>query len=255
MAEYEIEVVSPDFPRIVDAAALPEVLIIGEPAHISKYPLGPNPVDHAAPDVTVCSALTALHSRPFAQVQELAEFGHLSAGSPREELWGDVFGPLAQCVNNVAILDRFLFKDVKAGVPGAVVWLLDRINEYALPNTTVTLYGGLQDQYSSALPHSSAEALLAIRQLWTPGAPNKISRLVVAGAEWPPNSLPHDRHIRFGRVGAINLPGGFERLNAVTIWDSNGVNWDFRTQLNRLDRLEADERKARTASSISDWPY
>lgn len=191
----------------------------------------------------VASADAAADCHHFTQLQELAEQVIFPKGTPRDTIWTTVLEPMWRASKHATLIDRYLFKNLWQKRPNDhLSWLLDRMA--TTPGNTakhVTLIG-LDLAGDSWSPF---ETLDALAQACSGSAIGSIDLHLVP--EWVPHParpMAHDRHIRFN-CGAIKLPGGFDRLGSRTVWDEDGLGWQFISDAQSVRQLQEAELRSK----------
>ena len=166
--------------------------------------------------------------------------GVLLKGTDRDEMWDQIFRPLAVASRRITIVDRYLSKALQSSAAGVaegraprrshVTWLLDRIHTGGDPERTVkvSIVTGV-DQKDS--PDDSAGLESAFTAAWSPTGEGRIKTVELVAGYWPrpagsapdqrgrrqaPQAdvqLPHDRHISFDVACAIEIPAGIDRFH------------------------------------------
>ena len=202
------------------------------------------------PDIATTG--TAPYSPALARAKDLRSRGVAPHGSSREEFWAQVLQPLASEARTATVLDRYLPQacwDIQTRQRWArawrnehITWLLEHLDVAMAPNAEVRLIASRLDREPMV---RADEVAAAIRNQWEPAATGRIERVTLTLATPPrPSAFPHDRHIRFSTAGAIEIPAGFDRLREPTIWDADGMKWNYRCHPQPLRDLQAVEVRA-----------
>lgn len=203
-----------------------------------------------APDVAVSA--TAGATPAMLRIRSLTDQPIAPHGSARESFWRDVLDPLATDARSAKLLDRFLFKaacDLSARKPSTrdwlgehLVWLLRHLDKVMAPGAEVWLVGAWNSEYPTVDGDAAAQIL---QRLWKPPRDGRL-RAVYAVLARPVGGemFPHNRHVRFNTGGAIGLPAGFDRLRAASIWDPDGMEWNYVWRPEHLDALHQAEDRA-----------
>lgn len=200
------------------------------------------------------AAAAAFPSCPrLARFRDLMDVGLVSPGSQREMFWRDVIEPLSRCSSAVSVVDGYLFGRLwdDRRNPDHVVWLLEHLDDVVIDQATVTLFSRKGDG-------SSANAIGdRILRKWVRSSERRISSLRIVlvpdrvwmnGRPGQRGPMPHDRHIRFNVGGAIGISAGLDRLSNPTIWDPNGMKWDFKWDPRALEPLSLAEGRCSHAA-------
>jgi len=185
----------------------------------------------------------------------LADRGMYRPGVSRDVLFDEVLRPVAAWSTEVLIADRYLFNQLewraarRSRAPAeAVVWLLDKFAQHALPGAVVTLLGGVGE---AGQPQNATAAADLVRREWSPSR-KRVAEVRVRAAHWPSFSfkdqLAHDRHIAFGCDVAIKFIEGLDRLREPDLWDPNGTWWTYAWTPQAIAAIrDAEDRMTRAA--------
>lgn len=184
----------------------------------------------------IATPITVSEGKIIRSLEALSRDGKLKYGEGREVFWSTVLAPLAECTRNIVITDRFVFErmwdDADANhnrqAPEHVCWLLDRLDSTLLPQATVKIVG--QSRRKDSPTHkrrwTTQETVDMIRKNWTRAEFQRIERVEIVQAE-PYGERPHDRHIRFGDVGLIDINAGVDMLSMPTVMKKQGMKWSY----------------------------
>lgn len=185
----------------------------------------------------IATPITVSEGRVMRSLEGLARDGRLKFGESREVFWRTVLAPLAECSRNVVITDRFVFERMWDDAdearcrnePEHISWLLERLDATLVPRATVKIVGQgrRQDSWGSNKKRwSTGDTADLIRQHWQRSVPGRIEKLEIVLAE-PRRERPHDRHIRFGDIGAIDINAGLDRLCEPSVEQKEGMKWSY----------------------------
>ena len=206
----------------------------------------------------LATASVAAHCRTLTRIRNLAEVGHTSAGTSRDEFWRFVLEPIARTSRQVTIFDRYLLGGLiwhhdnlprsRSWDPDTVIWLLEKLDRTMAGNSIVRLLTG--DVRDQGLAHAD-DAAAMIRSLWPPRASGRISEVQVTVASWrrPGVSLPHDRHIRFDVGVGVKMHSGWDRLGRKTVRDVDGIGWQYLWRAAAVQSLRAAEGRVLSDSA------
>ena len=201
------------------------------------------------------------HTLPMARQRTLALSGCHPFGTPRDDVWNEIFDPLAKRSKHIVVTDAYLFKEVARRAAGRrgygasvehLSWLLTKIASRGRPGTRVTLVAthSIPDGQSSVVPGDAAQVADMLQTQWTslPGAIVELS-IVLAPFRGSQLSFPHNRHIRFDMLG-FNLSEGLDRLRDTNVRDPDGFNWEYKFDTQSIDALKAREQRVRNERSV-----
>lgn len=185
----------------------------------------------------------------LASLRDLAATGHVSHGSDRNEFWGKVLEPLAADARSVTVLDGYLFtgltrahtEQARRRAVGHIPWLLERLDSVMAPGSQVMMVAnGARHR-----PLDAATISRILGDIWKPSRSGRLASVTVeliepAGAA----RFPHDRHIRFSTGSAVKVLAGMDRLRERSIWDPDGMNWEFVWAPKALQTLRDTEKRA-----------
>lgn len=184
----------------------------------------------------VATPITLSEGKIIRSLEDMERRGRHRYGAPREEFWSHVLAPLAQCTRNVVITDRYVFhrmwdaadENRRRDTPEHVSWLLERLDSALLPGASVKLIGQRRrhDNRENKSRWSAQQTAAMIRDVWTRTETKRIERLEVVLAE-PRGERPHDRHIRFGDIAAIDINAGVDMLCEPTVRKREGMKWSY----------------------------
>lgn len=177
----------------------------------------------------------------ISRLDQFQEAGHLASGASRELFWDRVLSPLWRTSKHVTLLDRYLLKGFwNGGVVEHVEWLLERMADASGVKGSVTLI-------AEAREPKQVDLGAVLDRLASICIDGRIGTLRVNLVPERPSGrdarMAHDRHIRFD-TNAVSLGAGVDRLSRPTIWDSNGMNWQYRWAEEALSQLRAAEQRA-----------
>lgn len=202
------------------------------------------------------SGVSIDEAEPIAKLADAAQRGNFPRGSNREDFWDQVLAPLARPAKNISILDRYILKGMQSREDNhprsnrwdedVLTWLLRKIDCVEGSDVEVDICAGVGQQ---GTPQTPAEALDLIHRCWRPRSLTRIKAINLHVGEWerPDGWLPHDRHIRFGKVSVIALPGGLDRLSSRTIRDLDGMNWTYKWNADQAESFRSAEARVRKA--------
>lgn len=184
----------------------------------------------------VATPITLSEGKIIRSMDDMERRGRHTYGAAREEFWSDVLAPLAECTRNVVITDRYLFERMWDDVddnhrrdsPEHVCWLLQRLDSALLPGASVKIIGQRRrhDNRGNRGRWSAQQTAAMIRDIWRRTDTKRIERLEVVLAE-PRGERPHDRHIRFGDIAAIDINAGVDILCEPTVRKREGMKWSY----------------------------
>jgi hypothetical protein len=203
-------------------------------------------------EASITSGLTATVAEALAETKLIDDLRRLAArsahanGSSREDVWAQLFAPLAGVARNITIFDRYLFESIyreKAGrgtFTDQLPWLLGHLDQDGSPETTVRLIGRA-DTYG----HETAKDVFdRISDSWI-RTERRVTRLEVFLVKWGALSgVWHDRHFRFGSVGVFGLPAGFDRLGSPVITSPEGFTWNYYWRTDLIAEFQSREDSA-----------
>lgn len=186
------------------------------------------------------------------RVEKLAEVGSVPAGTSREDVWRDLFAPLASVSKQVSLFDRYLYADLDDPVrTDHLPWLLGRLDQVAPSGAVVKLFGarGIDGNWGPRISRDAREASQFLED-YLPGDFERISVEAWLAPSTRTADMHHDRHIRFGAGAALVLPAGFDRLGAPRLKEAMG--FAYRHAPETLSELQARETQvARNGASAS----
>lgn len=182
------------------------------------------------------------------RMRALRELGNFPEGTPRDDIWALVFGPLAKRSSNVTLLDRYLLKDALEGSRWSrdhAKWLLRRLDGSMRQRAVVRILSELPKEWAPDVAERLARERLetvvdfarsihldsvevTLAPLWRPGAPG-----------------PHNRHIRFDGWIAIEATEGFDRLGTPRVSGVDGFTW---RAVRNAETLAAMQRREQVVS-------
>ncbi|WP_461163597.1 hypothetical protein [Arthrobacter sp. R4-81] len=210
-----------------------------------------------SPDSAIyVSGVSIGEAEAIATLTDAAQRGNFPRGSKRDDFWDQVLAPLARSAKNISILDRYILKGMQTREDNrpqsnrwdedVLTWLLRKIDCVEGPAVEVDICAGIGRQ---GTPHTPAYALALLRRSWKPGDRTRITAINLHVGEWerPDGWLPHDRHIRFGKVSVVALPGGLDRLSSHTVRDLDGMNWTYKWNVDQAQSFRSAEARVRKA--------
>lgn len=209
-------------------------------------------VDRSA-GIELATAPIAAYCGTFTNLRRLADEGHVSPGTRRDDFWRAVLAPIARASRHVTILDRYLFGGLawhEENLPRSrswdadtVVWLVEMLDRTMPSNGSVSLLGESPDEGI----FRASDVADVIRSLWTATPSCRISSLNVTVSPWnqPGARLPHDRHIRFDAGVGIKLHAGWDRFRRATVTELDGVGWQYLWLAEAVQELRAAESRVR----------
>lgn len=184
----------------------------------------------------VATPITLSEGRIIRSLEDIERRGRHAYGAPREEFWSEVLAPLAQCTRNVVITDRYVFERMwddadhnrRRDMPEHVSWLLERLDSALLPGASVKVIGQRRrdDNWGNRGRWTVQQTAAMIRDVWARTETKRIERLEVVLAD-PRGERPHDRHIRFGDIAAIDINAGVDMLCEPTVRKREGMKWSY----------------------------
>lgn len=200
----------------------------------------------------VATGSSATHCQRLTRFQDLMDRGFAPVGSPREAFWEDVLHPLARVSRAVTVVDRYLFKDLLGNARRVgsehVLWLLQHLEASVRPNGLVTL---IVERFNT---ESAQDVMHRVDDSWPRGPGRRtVIEVILVPKSVPGRSsvrFPHDRHIRFDVGAAVVVPAGFDRLRGTTIWDPDGMKWDYKWAAEPLAALRAAEQRCMQAAGV-----
>ena len=191
---------------------------------------------------------------------------HYPINTPREQVWRELFSPLARRFNRVTILDRYLLTELtnresRGGTwrdEEHLGWLLQKLDRESPEGTRVVIYTQLDDPRDNTYGPVSAEgALDMIDRNWKRGSEGRINAIELYGVRWRPKQHPHNRHIRFGDALGYKLDEGLDRLAARQISYDSGFNYTYVWKGEQMRKLRADEELIRSSREVdhAEWTF
>lgn len=184
----------------------------------------------------VATPITLSEGRIIRSLEDMERRGRHAYGAAREEFWSAVLAPLAGCTRNLVITDRYVFErmwddaddNYRRDVPEQVCWLLERLDATLLPGASVKIIGQRRrpDNWGKKIRWSAEQTAEMIRDNWKRPDIKAIDKLEVVLAE-PRGERPHDRHIRFGDIGVIDINAGIDMLSEPTVRKREGMKWSY----------------------------
>jgi len=178
----------------------------------------------------------------------LVERGNFPEGTRREDIWEQVFFPLARRSRNITILDRYIFRRMEeaqalrrpAQHPDHLQWLLQKIHSHALPGTVVRV---LTEMGTGRAAGTAEGAVQLLQNAWQPGT-GSIREIVCAGTVWERGGgMPHNRHIRFGPSTALSCVEGVDRLCRPSVYGSDGFTWVYKWNAEGVNPMITNENR------------
>lgn len=195
---------------------------------------------------------SATHCQRLTRFQDMMDRGFAPVGSPREAFWEDVLHPLARVSRTATVVDRYLLKDLLGDARRVgsehVLWLLQHLEASLRANGLVTL---IVERLNT---ETAQDVLHAIDDSWPRGRGRRTAIEVILVPKSVPGRgsvrFPHDRHIRFDVGAAVVVPAGFDRLRGPTIWDPDGMKWDYKWAAEPLAALRTAEQRCMQAAGV-----
>lgn len=232
---------------------LPFVGVLAEDTFVRLFADNHRGVEPIAPDASVATGTTASESDQIISVRDLAEKKKYPLGTPRDQIWGELFQRIASVSSRVAICDRFLLKQLAqrdaAGSgprhPEHITWFMEKLDQTALPNTRVSIYTELG---ANGVPASAEGAANLIARNWKRGR-GRLSQLELVGApNWIRRTHPHNRHVRFGSSFGFKLDEGLDRLDAPRLDAESGFAFTYRWRRADIGEMSAEEQLVRKSA-------
>lgn len=174
-------------------------------------------------------------------IRERRERGNYSAGVAREDVWKEVFAPLAATSSECTVLDRYLLKGLVERRSGLdhLRWILTRLEDSMPPGSRVRILAEVPDGSRTLREY---EQLARQRGLRAASAKSDTIRVTLAPWRLTSDRGPHDRHMRFSCGSAIGVEEGFDRLRQSRIWGVDGLSWKHYIHPEALQALISRER-------------
>jgi len=191
----------------------------------------------------IATPFTISEGKVIRSLEALSRDGKLKHGESRETFWNTVLAPLAECTRTVVITDRFIFerlwddadRSITRAVPEHLCWLLERLDSTLLPSATVKIVG--QSRRKDGPAHkgrwTTQQTSHLIQASWARSSVRRIKRVEIVQAE-PYGERPHDRHIRFGDVGLVDINAGVDMLSTPKVIKKQGMKWSYGYMPNAL---------------------
>lgn len=228
--------------------AAPVLSVLETGTYQRVFPSAQTGHSQAFPGVEVAVPGSLSQSSQYRALLDLVEAGSFREGTPRQEVWNRLLGPLSSVSKEITLFDKYLFSRLFDVADEQITWLLKQMDQTVPMGATVKLYAarGTSGAYGSEqVPSDHREAERLLRQY----LPNKFDRIgnveVVLAESGRARHMHHDRHIRFGSGSAVELPSGFDRLEPARLRDDFGFT--YRSAPAALAGLAAREQQVRTA--------
>lgn len=220
----------------------PLVSILAGPVYSRLFPAAESGVSKLSPQIEVTVPGSVSDSGLYADVLRLADSGSFAKGTKREQVWRQLFGPLANVSKHVTVFDKYLFAQLAQTSDEHVNWLLGKLDADMPSGAAVTLIGarGIGGERGELrVPRHAGEAEDMLRA-YLPAAFRNISSVrIVLAPSTRQRDMHHDRHIRFSAGPAVELPSGFDRLGYLELRDNFGFT--YRHSATSLSELNARE--------------
>jgi hypothetical protein len=209
-------------------------------------------------NVEVTTAERAAQARRFARLAALRDGKSFTAGSPRDEFWDEVLEPMLRLSRSVALVDRFLFgwlhrrrdDDPRADgwEPGALSWLLTKIDALPGEPRTVTLMAARRSSQHGGFPDTAAAVRALLEQVWTP-ANGGIGTIEILAPGYA-TTLPHPRQLHCDAGPIVHVDAGFEAFERPLL--QKDLVWNFYWTNDRLQSFADDRDDYRTQPSVDE---
>lgn len=226
--------------------AAPLLSILGTETYRKLFPAAVAGRSEAFPGVEIAVAGSVSESKQYRALMNLVEVGSFPSGTQRVEVWNRLLGPLSSVSKEITIFDKYLFSRLFETADEQVTWLLAQMDRVVPVGTVVKLYAarGTPGAYGSEqVPSDHREAEARLRE-YLPKAFERIGSVEIFLAEsGRARHMHHDRHIRFGSGGAVELPAGFDRLEPARLREDFGFT--YRSSAAAVSGLAAREQAVR----------
>lgn len=210
--------------------AAPLLSVLGTDTYLKVFPNAEAGRSDAFPGVEVTVAGSVSESHQYRALLNLVEVGAFSQGTARTDVWDKLLRPLSYVSKEIAVFDKYLFSRLFETADEHVTWLLKQLDQVVPAGANVKLYAarGTPGSYGSEqVPADSREAEARLRE-YLPKTFQKIGALEVILAEsGRARHMHHDRHIRFGSIGAVEFPSGLDRLEPARLREDFGFTYRF----------------------------
>lgn len=228
--------------------AAPVLSVLETGTYQRVFPTARTGSSQAFPGVEVAVAGSLSQSNQYRALLDLAESGLFREGTPRQEVWNRLLGPLSSVSKEVILFDKYLFSRLFDVADEQITWILKQLDQTVPVGANVKLYAarGTAGAYGAEqVPADHREAERLLREY----LPNKFDRIgsieVVLAESGRARHMHHDRHMRFGSGSAVELPSGFDRLEPARLRDDFGFT--YRSSPAALAGLATREQQVRRA--------
>ena len=224
----------------------PMLSILGTETYQRVFPTAQRGHSEAFPGVEVAVPGSISESALYRALLNLVETGSFPKGTPRTEVWNKLLGPLSSVSKEITVFDKYLFSRLFETADEHVTWLLNQFDRVVPTGSIVKLYaarGTLGSYGSEQVPADAKSAETRLREF----LPKEFERIgnveIVLAESGRARHMHHDRHIRFGSSGAVELPSGFDRLEPARLREQFGFT--YRSSPEALSGLLSREQEVR----------